>query len=78
MEIETIKKQFLMVFSNDARYQWASEYKKQYIYALRQSLDNETKDLPENLIAKPATEIFETVKKYDTNFVTIQHLKSQA
>ena len=68
MEIETIKKQFLMVFSNDARYQWASEYKKQYIYALRQSLDNETKDLPENLIAKPAIEIFETVKKYDTNF----------
>lgn len=68
MEIETIKKQFLMVFSNDARYQWASDYKKQYIYALRQSLDNETKDLPENLIAKPATEIFETVKKYDTNF----------
>ena len=41
MEIVTIKKQFLMVFSNDARYQWASEYKKQYIYALRQSLDND-------------------------------------
>lgn len=68
MDNEVIKKQFLMVFSNDARYQWALEYKKQYIYALNQSLDNETKDLPEKLITKPATEIFDTVKKYDTHF----------
>lgn len=68
MGIETIKKQFLMVFSNDAHYQWASWYKKQYIYALNQSLDNKTKELPENLINKSATEIFEIVKKYDVNF----------
>ena len=68
MDNEVIKKQFLMVFSNDARYQWAAEYKKQYIYALNQILDNETKKLPENLISKPATEIFDIVKKYDTNF----------
>ena len=68
MDNEIIKKQFLLVFSNDARYEWASDYKKQYIYALKQSLDNEPKDLPENLINKPATKIFEIVKKYDTNF----------
>lgn len=68
MDDEIIKKQFLLVFSNDARYQWASEYKKQYIYALKQSLDNDAKDLPESLIAKPAAEIFEIVKKYDTDF----------
>ena len=68
MDTEAIKKQFLMVFSNDARYQWSVEYKRQYIYALKQILDNETKELPESLIAKPATEIFEIIKKYDTNF----------
>ena len=68
MDTEAIKKQFLMVFSNDARYQWSIEYKRQYIYALKQILDNETKELPESLIAKPATEIFEIIKKYDTNF----------
>ena len=48
MEIETVKKQFLMVFSNDGRYQWASEYKKQYIYALRQTLDNAGDDEQQN------------------------------
>ena len=68
MDTEAIKKQFLMVFSNDARYQWSVEYKRQYIYALKQILDNETKELPESLIAKSATEIFEIIKKYDTNF----------
>ncbi len=31
------KIQILLVFSNDARYQWSLDYKKQYIYALRES-----------------------------------------
>ena len=68
MKDEIIKKQFLLVFSNDARYQWSLDYKKQYIYALRESFDNDRKELPDNIIVKPATEIFEIVKKYDANF----------
>lgn len=62
-----LKEQFLLVFSNDGHYQWAKEYKKQYIYALRESLDNKPNDLPENIITKKPEEIFEIVIKYDTD-----------
>ena len=68
MENEAIKKQFLLVFSNDARYQWAVIYKKQYIYALKHTFADEIKELSENIINKKANEIYEIVKKYDTNF----------
>lgn len=62
---DSLKEQFLMVFSNDGHYQWANDYKKQYIFALKNLHDNEIKDLPEKIIAKPAEEILKAVVGYD-------------
>lgn len=62
---DILKEQFLLVFSNDGHYQWSNEYKKQYVFALKQSLDNEPKDLPENIISKSSEDIYNIVVKYD-------------
>ena len=62
---DSLKEQFLMVFSNDGHYQWATDYKKQYIFALKNLNDNEIKNLPEKIIDKSADEIFKVVVEYD-------------
>lgn len=62
---DSLKEQFLMVFSNDGHYQWANDYKKQYIFALKNLHDNEIKNLPEKIIDKSADEIFKVVVEYD-------------
>ena len=62
---DSLKEQFLMVFSNDGHYQWANDYKKQYIFALKNLNDNEIKNLPEKIIDKSADEIFKVVVEYD-------------
>ena len=62
---DSLKEQFLMVFSNDGHYQWANDYKKQYIFAIKNLHDNKVKDLPEKIIAKSAEEIFKAVVEYD-------------
>lgn len=63
--MNTLKEQFLTVFSNDGHYQWSNDYKKQYIYALRESLDNKTDELPESIVSKKSEEIYEVIIKYD-------------
>lgn len=64
-DIDVLKEQFLMVFSNDGHYQWTVDYKKQYIYALKQLQDDDVKELTENIIAKKPSEVYEIVQKYD-------------
>ena len=64
-DIDVLKEQFLMVFSNDGHYQWTVDYKKQYVYALKQLQDDDVKELTENIIAKKPSEVYEIVQKYD-------------
>ena len=65
--LNSMKEHFMMVFSNDGHYQWTNDYKKQYLFAIKECLDNNAKDLSESIISKTAEEIYAIVIKYDTD-----------